>query len=80
MTHEELENLMLQYENYRKAPSQSSKQGSAVDDGERRIPIRPRESMKDILYNGVGVGEENTGGYRAGSRVFTDLPSGIVIT
>lgn len=39
-------------------PSRSSKaEQSENREGERRTPIRPRESMKDIIYNGVG--EEN---------------------
>ena len=57
MSGEELEKLMAEYEQYRgSVPSRSSKQESSGG-SERRVPIRPRESMKDILYNGVGVGE-----------------------
>jgi hypothetical protein len=47
---------MTQYEEYQRGvPSRSSKQESNGE-GERRVPIRPRENMKDIIYNGVGVG------------------------
>lgn len=35
------------------------------------MPIRPRESMKEVLYNGVGVGEEVAN--RVGPRVLADL-------
>ena len=49
--------MMLQYENNRNVvPSRQSRQGS-IAESERRVPIKPRESMKDILYNGVGVGD-----------------------
>ena len=67
MSAEELEKLMHQYEQARVTPSRQSKPESTTGQSERRVPIRPRESMKDILYNGVGVGEEK--GYKAGSRV-----------
>ena len=67
---------MDQYEQYRVAPSRGSKQSSSIQD-ERRVPIRPRESMKEILFNGMGVGEE---GPQRGSRVSFDLSSGIIIT
>ena len=65
LSHEELEKMMLQYDQYRGGvPSRSSKaEQSENHEGERRTPIRPRESMKDIIYNGVG--EENAKG---GSR------------
>ena len=59
MSAEELEKIMLQYEQARVTPaSRQSKPESISGDSERRIPIRPRETMKDILYNGVGVGPE----------------------
>ena len=55
ITQEELDKMMAQYEQYhRGVPSRSSKQDSNGE-GERRVPIRPRENMKDIIYNGVGV-------------------------
>lgn len=47
-------------------------------DSEKRAPIRPRECMKDIIYNGVGIAGED--GSRTGSRVDFDLDSVIIIT
>jgi hypothetical protein len=70
MSAEELEKIMYQYEQARVTPSRQSKPESTYGDSDRRAPIRPRESMKDILYNGVGVGEEKSN--RAGSRVRAD--------
>lgn len=69
--------MMLQYDQYRGGvPSRSSKaEQSENHEGERRTPIRPRESMKDIIYNGVG--EENAKG---GSRVVAFLFSVIILT
>ena len=69
--------MMLQYDQYRGGvPSRSSKaEQSENREGERRTPIRPRESMKDIIYNGVG--EENGKG---GSRVVAYLFSVIILT
>ena len=67
---------MAQYEQYRgSVPSRSSKQEAPLEN-ERRAPIRPRENMKDIIYNGVGVGEEG----RVGSRVVCLISSGIILT
>ena len=66
--------MMLQYDQYRVAPSRQSKQGS-VAESERRAPIKPRESMKDILYNNVGVGVEERG-----SHVQCDISSVVIIT
>ena len=68
--------MMLQYDQYRVAPSRQSKQGS-VAESERRAPIKPRESMKDILYNNVGVG---MGVEERGSRVQCDISSVVIIT
>ena len=68
---------MDQYEQYRVNPSRSSKNESGPSQNERRGPIRPRESIKDIIYSGVGVGEE---GNRAGSRVLFDVFSEIILT
>jgi hypothetical protein len=48
--------MMAQYDNYRGAPSRHSQQESVSNENDRRAPIRPRESIKDIIYNGVGVG------------------------
>lgn len=69
--------MMLQYDQYRGGvPSRSSKaEQSENHEGERRTPIRHRESMKDIIYNGVG--EENAKG---GSRVVAFLFSVIILT
>ena len=51
---------MYQYEEYRGGPSkQSSKKEtrlSEYSEPERRSAVRPKESMKDIIYNGVGAG------------------------
>lgn len=68
---------MLQYDQYRGGvPSRSSKaEQSENREGDRRTPIRPRESMKDLIYNGVG--EENPKG---GSRVDAFLYSVIILT
>lgn len=60
MSQEELEKMMLRYDEYRGAPSRGSKQDERLSENsgvDRRAPIRPRESMKDIIYNGVGTGE-----------------------
>ena len=70
MSQEELEKMMMRYDQYRGAPSRSSKKEDRLSENsnvDRRQPIRPRESMKDILYNGVGVGEQ---GLQKGSRVY----------
>lgn len=69
--------MMAQYEQYQRGvPSRSSKQDSNGE-GERRVPIRPRENMKDIIYNGVGVLEE---GGRGNSRVGCLICSVIILT
>ena len=52
--------MMLRYDEYRGAPSRGSKMDERLSENsgiDRRAPIRPRESMKDIIYNGVGTGE-----------------------
>jgi len=68
---------MVQYEQYRgSVPSRSSKQETSTEN-ERRTPIRPRENMKDIIYNGVGIGEDVG---RVGSRVFGLICSVIILT
>ncbi len=67
LSQEELEKLMQRYDEYRGVPSRKEERLSENGTvSEKRTPIRPRESMKDILYNGVGVGEES---YQKGSRV-----------
>ena len=58
---------MIQYDNYRGAVS--SRASKAESELTRRTPIRPRESMKDIIYSGVGVGEE----YVRGRSVLKDV-------
>lgn len=63
---------MYQHEQNRGAPSRQSRQAS-IAESERRVPIKPRESMKDILYNNIGVDER-------GSRVQCDISSEIIIT
>ena len=85
MSADELEKLMHQYESYRQTPPAPQRQPQSrhsenysIPESDRRVPIRPRESMKDILYNGVGVGEVN--GNTKGSRVWVDLSSEIIIT
>lgn len=67
---------MQRYEDYRSnVPSRKDdrlSENSGVTN-EKRTPIRPRESMKDIIYNGVGVGDE--GNQKAGSRVRLEICS-----
>lgn len=62
---------MHQYEDYRGGvPSRGSKMDDRISENygiDKRTPIRPRESMKDILFNGVGVGEDSY--KRVGSNV-----------
>lgn len=58
---------MQRYDDYRNVPSGKGERASENGTMEKRTPIRPRETMKDILYNGVGVGEEVY--QKAGSRV-----------
>lgn len=68
---------MQQYDEYRGGvPSRGSKNNEKINENygiDRRAPIKPRESMKDILFNGVGVGEDNY--KRVGSNVSLKLSS-----
>ena len=65
MTSEELELMMQKYEQNRGVPSYEPTRGgpsrsmsmASGNEMERRTPIRPRQSMKGILYNGVGTNE-----------------------
>lgn len=60
---EELEKYMMDYENERRHTLQQQQQQYSKPPQppqqqmyERRAPIKQKESMRDIIYNGVGVG------------------------
>jgi hypothetical protein len=67
LSQEELDKLMQRYEDYRGVPSRKDDRLSENTNSEKRTPIRPRESMKDIIYNGVGTGDDSSS--KAASRV-----------
>lgn len=48
---------MVKYDSYRgiDIPRRTESQSQKSSYPEQRQPIRPRESMRDIIYNGVGV-------------------------
>jgi hypothetical protein len=57
MQAEELEKLMRKYDGYKgiDVPRRTESQSEKSSYQEQRQPIRPKESMRDIIYNGVGV-------------------------
>jgi len=77
ITQEELDKMMAQYEQYQRGVASRSSKQESNGEGERRVPIRPRENMKDIIYNGVGVLEEVGKG---NSRVEVLICSVIILT
>lgn len=71
---------MMKYEDYRGVGVQQPRRKEGLSEKsnlpEMRQPIRPKESMRDIMYSGVGVGVEEPP--RVGSRVLFKRFSAII--